>query len=236
MPAPSAAADYVNKEGTVTPIVGKPIYTFFAYKWGGLEAATGDPVGYIGNQKSKDYQAIIDNTPIDSLLYKGNLQPSIFGAMLNSVSWKNFSLSANVSYSFNYSVRKPVLHYNSLYNGWSGHSDYTKRWQNSGDEMRTNVPSQVYTNYPNFFPRESFYQNSEVPIIKGDHIKIDNVAIDYVMFKRTKGMPFEKLRIYGYVSGLNIVLWKAEKGDDNPIFPNGRIDKTNISIGVSANF
>lgn len=235
IPASKNSRDYVEAEGQILPIIGKPIYSFFAYAWGGLDPNNGDPVGYYGKNKSKDYSAILQNTLIDSLVYKGPAQPPVYGAILNSVSWKAFSLSTNITYKLGYYVRKPTLNYTSLYYSWSGSSDYSKRWQKPGDEKNTSVPSQVYITDPNFGMRQTFYLGSEVPIVKGDHIRIEDISISYSYSPRNTKLPFEQIRIHGYLSNLNILLWRANK-DVDPIDPNGNVSRLRAAIGVNVIF
>ncbi|HET7117843.1 MAG TPA: SusC/RagA family TonB-linked outer membrane protein, partial [Hanamia sp.] len=40
--------------GLIVPVIGKPLYSISAYKWGGLDA-NGNPQGYVNGKKSTDY-------------------------------------------------------------------------------------------------------------------------------------------------------------------------------------
>jgi hypothetical protein len=65
----------------------------------------GDPLGYRGDTKSKDYTALL-NVPIDSLVYKGSARPTVFGSVRNTFSYGRFSFSFNITYKFNYVFRR----------------------------------------------------------------------------------------------------------------------------------
>jgi hypothetical protein len=93
----------------VLPVIGKPLYAIAAYKWGGLDA-NGNPQGYANGQLSTNYIAIInegsDKGVNGNVVYKGPSSPIYFGSLTNTFSFKNFSLSALISYKMGYYFRK----------------------------------------------------------------------------------------------------------------------------------
>lgn len=233
LPPPTTASAYVGVNGT--PLIGKPLFKIYAYQWAGLDPTNGDPMGYLGKDISKDYNSILNNTKIDSLAYYANSQPTHFGALRNDFSWKNISLSVNISYKFGYYFQRPTLtHYSSLYNTWMGHSDYAKRWQNPGDEVVTDVPSRVYPNYPQFSNRENFYSRSAILVEKGDHIRLEDINISYLIDKTTfSKLPFREIRLYAYLTNLKMMIWKANKAGIDPAFRDGNINPLSISFGLN---
>ena len=223
---------YVNAESTILPTIGKPIYNFYGYAWGGLDSENGDPIGYLRNKQSKGYNEIIENTTIDELVYKGPAQAPIYGAIRNSVSWNNLEISTNITFRFGYYIRKPLLNYTTLFNTWTGSDQFVNRWQKTGDEKVTHVPSMVYVDDPNFNVRQIFYSMSTVPIIRGDHIRIEDLSLSY-LFTRKKNAPFEQCRIYGYVGNLGLLLWKANDDGIDPLYSRGNTTTPRVSIGFS---
>ena len=207
----------------------------FSFRWGGLDSI-GDPQGYLGKQKSKDYANIISKTMLDTMVFHGPAQPTIFGSIRNTFTWRSFSISANISYKFGYYYRRPSVNYNSLFNNWTGNSDFTKRWQKPGDENMTNVPKMVYTNYSQFTNRDNFYLNSSVLVEKGDHIRLEDISVSYdIDKKKWHKLPFRLIRIYIYASNLGII-WRANKSGTDPYYLDVPSNGKAFSFGLNANF
>ncbi len=231
IPVSSKGSTYLNAYQVINPIVGKPVYAMYSYRWAGLDPQTGDPQGYLGKTVSKDYTKIYSNTPLDSLIYNGPIQPKYFGSIRNAFVWKNISLSFNISYKFDYYFRKNSVNYSTLFSGWywNGSGDYSKRWQNPGDEKITNVPSVVY---PANALRDNFYQFSEILVEKADNIRLEDIRVDY-SFSRLQypKLPFNRITVYIYANNLG-VLWVANKDKIDPYY-NG-LPKTGMSMTVGA--
>ncbi len=225
--------DYYVGSPSLTPIPGKAVYSILSYRWGGLNA-NGDPQGYLSGKPSTDYLAITsDSTHIADLVYSGPSAPPVYGSVLNSVTFRSFTLTANIGYRLGYYFRKTSINYTSLFYGWNGNSDYADRWQQPGDEVHTNVPSVVY---PVNNLRDRFYQYSEALVRKADNVRLQFVNLDYLLTKQVwKRLPFENVHVYVYGSNLGI-LWKANKGKIDPDYPNSLPPATNITFGITLNF
>ncbi|SEN01238.1 TonB-linked outer membrane protein, SusC/RagA family [bacterium A37T11] len=221
-----------------SPVVGKPVGSLFSYKWKGLDPSNGDPQGYLNGEISKNYTSIINSLNSSELVYSGSQLPPVFGNFMNTFSFQNISLSANITYKFGYFFRKPSISYTDVFNGSTlGNNDYEKRWQQAGDEKATHVPSMVY---PGDFNRDVFYQLSEALIDKGDHIRLKDIRVSYDLNKKQyKRLPFESLQIY--LIGDNIgILWRANKDhvdpDQIPGYGYSYLIPFTISGGVKVNF
>jgi hypothetical protein len=197
---------------------GRIVYGIASYRWAGLDPATGDPRGYFNKQVTTNYGAIINDT-VDNQVFHGSAIPLYSGFLGNSFSWKNFSLSANITYKLNYYYRKPTIDYTMLKTGWNGHADYALRWQKPGDEAFTTVPSFVYPFDSN---RDQFYKNSEVTILRGDHVRLQDIRFDYRWSnKRNKKIPFSGAQVFLYVNNLNVIVWRKDRSDLDPEFAGG---------------
>lgn len=215
----------------VNPVVGKPVYALYSYRWGGLDS-TGAPMGYVNDKLSKDYtQLVVRSTPAD-LVYNGPAVAPIFGAVRNTVSYKAVSISVNLTYRFGYYFRRNSINYSALFNSNAGHGDFAKRWQQKGDEAFTNVPGMIY---PVNLNRETFYLNSDALIEKGDHIRIADVRLDYRLTKQSvKWLPTDQLRFYVYVQGIGF-LWKATKSAMDPDTQSEIPLQRQVSFGMKLN-
>jgi len=223
----------------VIPIVGKPVYALAAYRWGGLNSE-GAPQGYLDGQLSTDYIAIFNESTIkaatsDNIRYVGPASPTIFGNLINEITWKGISLSFNISYSMGYYFRKPTISYSNLFNTGIGHPDFEKRWKKPGDELLTNVPAMVYTSDPDFYNRGQLYYFSEINVLKADNIRLQYINLMYNLSNNFLRMPIERLQLYFNAANLGI-LWRANKEGIDPDYPNDFAPTKTYTIGLRANF
>lgn len=239
----SAAGQVVgNSSGSFNE--GYDLSRVFGYEWAGLSPLTGDPQGYVngkvvaisndgnGNAAYNDIQ----NAPITSLKYFGSGVPVFYGALRNTFNYKAFSLSINIQYKLGYYVRRPkaqVVNYSALYNvnAVLQGEEYNNRWQQSGDELTTNVPSTVFS--ATNANRDNFYYYSSINVLKGDHIRLQEINFGYTIPVRDHKF-IKNPRVYANVNNLGLI-WKANKvGVDPEVFdyPSPRA----YSLGFSANF
>jgi TonB-linked SusC/RagA family outer membrane protein len=232
--------DYGENGFILYPREGYPLFAVYSMKWGGLDAANGDPQGYLNGTLSNNYNAIMSATTPDDLIYHGSAVPTLFGGFRNNLSWQGFSLSVNIIYKQGYYFRRSSVNYNALFSGWSGHADFTRRWQKPGDENVTNVPSMPQI--PFSFNRDRFYNNSEILVEKGDHIRLQDISVNYELNNAwLNKTPFKKVQVYTYMNNIGI-LWRANKSNIDPDvsgypsavsnFPNPRT----IAVGLRTTF
>ncbi len=167
------ARSYAGAGNTFNPAVGKEAYGLYSYRWAGLDPATGEPQGYLDGQISKNYSAI-RNALFSSLVYHGSAAPLYSGAFRNTITWKNFSLSANIQYKLGYWFRRLSVNYNALAASWTTHSDFSCVGRNPVMNT-TNVPAFTY---PVSSVRDEFYSYSEAPVEKADHIRFKDIRLE----------------------------------------------------------
>ncbi|MFC0264796.1 SusC/RagA family TonB-linked outer membrane protein [Fontibacter flavus] len=213
------------------PVTGFGMFPVFSYRWAGLDPNNGDPQGILNGEISKDYLSITRDATFDDLIYHGTSRPNIFGALRNDFYWKGFSLSVNLSYRLGYYYRRESIIYGNQL-GLGGHGDYALRWQNPGDELKTNVPSKPNATNTN---RDNLYIFSEALVERGDHIRLQDIRLGYNIDKTTwQNLPFRSAEIYFYANNLGII-WKAS---NDPIDPDFRFMRPlrSIAAGVRINF
>jgi len=199
--------------GGIYPKKGKPLYALYSLAWAGLDPETGNPQGYLNNEVSVDYNKLLSSTNEADLIYNGPAQPTSFGSIRNTFTYKGVSLSANVSFRYGYYFRRPSVRYNNILTAKGGHSDYSKRWQQPGDEQWTNIPSLPENVNVN---RDNFYSLAELLVEKGDHVRLQDINVSYMLNQRSlPKLPFETIQLYLYANNLG-VLWKAYDGPLDP--------------------
>jgi hypothetical protein len=200
--------------GAITPLVGAPIFGIYSYRSGPLTHNTGDPQGYLNGQLSTDYSAILKNTQVIDLLYNGPARPTTYGSLRNTFIYKEWSFSFNLIYKLGYYFRKSSIQYSALYNNWLGNNDFVKRWQKPGDELTTTVPSMQMPPVDN--NRDFFYTLSQSLVDKGDHIRLQDLTVNYNLIKNLGGKsPFTNLSLYAYINNVAI-LWRANHDGLDP--------------------
>lgn len=208
-------------------------FAIVSYPWGGLNPQTGQPMVLIdGVAYPADSLDALD--PSDLVLH-GSAVPIYFGHMLNTISYKGFSLSANITYKLGYFFRRPTVNYRTLFgNRGVGHTDYRLRWQEPGDEKHTNVLSLIYPIDGN---SAKLYQSSSHLVEPGDHIRLEDIRLSYNLGpKLLEFLPVSRVSIYGIVDNLNIILWKANENGIDPAFPRGLKTPPRITFGININF
>jgi TonB-linked SusC/RagA family outer membrane protein len=232
-----AYGSVVNGDGSasaLSPVIGRPVYGVYSYRWAGLDPENGDPQGYIDGKVSKDYNQIVNGNDETAVVYNGPARPTIFGALRNTFSYKRMTLSVNLAYKLRYYFRRPSIGYSNLFNSWTGgHQDYLSRWQQPGDELHTNVPSM---NYPEEFNRDNFYQSSSILVEKGDHIRLQDLRLSYSLhspFLNRTGI--KDAQVYFYANNIGVV-WRANNVGLDPDYVMGYPAPRTFSLGFKAEF
>lgn len=191
---------------------GNPLFSIYSYRWAGIDPVNGDPMGYLNGAVSKNYSAMLAAGVADSLYFHGSARPTFWGSWRNEWTYGRFSLSVNVLFKGGYYFRSNSvsLNYQDLVL-FRQHSDYSKRWQQKGDELVSSVPSIVYPGNNN---RNEFYSYSSVLVERADHIRLQDLRLSY-QFKGFGSQKNTSLELYGYLNNLGI-LWRANKKGIDP--------------------
>lgn len=216
---------------------GKDAYGLYAYKWAGLDPATGAPRGYVNGEPSTDYYSL-NYGSINDLDYHGSATPVCYGAVRNTFTWKAFSVSANLQYQLGFKFIRPAMDYSKTFSPFSGarygNKEFSQRWQKPGDEKLTNVPAFIYPLDSN---RDLFYAYNSVNVVKGDHIRLQDIVVEYNMDKKL--FRFRSLRIYATVDNVGI-LWRANKYGIDPAYGalgnNAVPPSRSYTLGITAGF
>ncbi|SFG87905.1 TonB-linked outer membrane protein, SusC/RagA family [Pedobacter insulae] len=212
------------------PVVGRPLFGMYSRPYAGLNPATGSPQ-FLYQGKAVDYKDIM-GLGLEYLTYHGRATPEILGGFRNTIEFKRISLSLNLLYRGGYYFRERSINYNQLYLNYTGHADYAKRWRQPGDELITNVPSEIYPSDAN---RDGYYATSSVLVKKADNIRLQDIRISYDLpqniLSRAK---LKQIQLYGFVNNVGI-LWKAA---DTPIDPDspGSNQQRTFAFGASVKF
>ncbi|MGY3055246.1 TonB-linked SusC/RagA family outer membrane protein [Pedobacter sp. UYEF25] len=218
--------------GSITGLVGKPVYAVFSYKYAGLNAS-GDPVGFLGGLASTDYTALTGSgTSITDLVFSGSVLPTIFGNLGNQFTYKNFGLTVALSYKLGYYFRKNSIQYSNLVGSGIGHPDYALRWQHLGDELHTTVPA---FQYPVDAARSNFYSGVQSLVEKADHVRLQYINFDWQLPLAMLKKQAASVRVFANCNNVGL-LWAANRRridpDYNEVLPPART----FSLGLQINY
>ncbi|MGN7720256.1 SusC/RagA family TonB-linked outer membrane protein [Chitinophaga sp. 22620] len=209
-------------------VEGKPLLKLYSYPFAGLDPQTGDPMALLDNSPVS-FKEFMSNGKVSDLKYAGPGTPQVFGSFLNTFTYKFVSLSCNITYKFNYYLRRQTVNYYNLVNKWGGHSDYVLRWKKPGDELTTSIPSQPAA--PSL-SRDLFFANSDFLIFKGDHIRLQDLRLNFDLSQLTfKSENSKNLQLYLYANNLGII-WRKNKYDIDPDYPNFTTIPPSKSIAI----
>jgi hypothetical protein len=142
-------------------------------------------------------------------------------------------LSVNLDIRLGYYFQKPTLSYTSLFYNGVGSSDFDKRWKKPGDELITQVPALVYTDYPQFSQRDQFYGNASINVLKADNIRIRYINISYSF--QGKNQFLKHSQIFANIANLGII-WRANKEGLDPDYPASLSPLKSYSFGLRTDF
>lgn len=231
MPVSNMGSTYLIDLSSITPVIGNPLFSAYSYIWAGLNPQTGSPQILVDGEVREDYNSIYNTMPLEKLQYHGSIQPTHYGALRNTFGYRNFGFSFNISYKFGYYFRTASVYNSGLVASWTGHGDFSKRWQKKGDELTTHVPSMLYPAEP---LRDNVYRYSSLHIHRADNIRLEDFNL-YYDFIPKKSKSLEKIRVFMYMSDLG-ALWYANKADIDPYYNNVPLQRRRISLGANINF
>lgn len=231
----SGIISFLGNGNTIQPFVGKPLNGIAAYRYFGLNE-NGMAQGILDGELTTDYLGIrraVFASPDghESISFIGSSKPQQFGNLINTLKWKDYELSINISYKGNYYFKKPVTSYTSLFQNGTAYPDFEQRWKAPGDENLTNVPAMIYPVVSNSV---AFYSNADINVLKGNHVRLEYISGSWT--KNTKiGNREAKMQVYGHVSNLGL-LWTANADRIDPEFAYRLGPSTSFSLGLKLEY
>ena len=139
-------------------ISGKPVNTFYSYRFKGLSPVDGRPMFYdteettLVDGEEVDRKEILEQMSQEEaymtvMEHSGCREPFLQGGISNYFGWRSWGLSFNLAYSIGAKVRLFKMYPNVS----SGETiapgpeknlrrEFVNRWRRPGDEMHTNIP------------------------------------------------------------------------------------------------
>lgn len=236
-------------------IPGKPLDSFYSYKFKGLSPEDGRPMFYDIGQENKETFKDMDKEAVYRYVmeYSGNRVPTLQGGISNKLSWKRYVLAFNFTYSLGSKIRLLKL-YPDMSSSYgtiapqpheNARREFLKRWQNPGDENYTTIPGILSgpafskTMTGEWWQGESYkfsdniwqmYDNSNERVVSGNYLKLSTISFRYLFTdKILKALRLKSA--YFELTGTNLFTISAKelKGQD-PATQSGSANTINMSL------
>lgn len=181
-------SDYLN--GTAL-IKGKPVGTFYSYKFLGLNPKNGAPIFDDGEERQDELVKMTKYDLFTNILEEsGNREPTMSGTFNNTFRYKNWRLNAVLTYSLGSKIRLFKLFKSNIFVPSSNISkDLVNHWVKPGDELTTNIPNPLtYENHWGLRNSElttiasnnfEEYNYSNIRVVSGDYLKVGTLSLTY---------------------------------------------------------
>jgi len=166
---------------------------------------------------------------VHDLEYLGSTVPLYMGSWRNSVRYKAFELSWNISYQLGHKFLRNSFDNNLFLNSDIGHKDYALRWQKPGDELTTDVPA---FNYPANLGSQ-VYMRSSALVQNAGQIKLRDIQMS-VNLPVSSRFKLKNCRVYAYIQNVG-TLWRANKYGIDSEYGSNIPDPIMSSLGFSFN-
>ncbi len=214
-------------------VEGELFRSLYSYRFLGLSTDNGSPLGQLNGSESTAYADIIRNTEKDQLINHGSAIPLFYGNLSQNVAFGDFSVFINITGQFDYFFRRTSINYLSLYNENVGHPDFQRRWIQSGDERHTEIPAMYY---PANSSREDFFRNSSALVERGDHIRLQDIRLQYRSTYLEKRLKLAAVRLQLTASNLGIIWAKNKRGIDPVYAASGLAPAKTYGFGMNVEF
>jgi hypothetical protein len=214
-------ADAIGQTGAA--VLGGPRRGIFSTKFAGLDEQ-GIPEFFDENgERVYSYDLQERNGLLSTLNYEGPAEPRVFGGLNNVFSYKDFSLSALISYKWDYAIRLNDSFFATYTDFDALPGELADRWAVPGDEALTNVPvildRGVAQQSGDIVQAYDLYNKSELRIARGDYVRLKAVRLSYFVpptFTRKIGLNTATLSLEG--QNLALLYSDAELNGQDPEF------------------
>ncbi|MCD1118964.1 SusC/RagA family TonB-linked outer membrane protein [Chryseobacterium turcicum] len=181
---------------------GETMNSWFMRKWAGVDAANGDPLWYLNGVDGQT----TNNYNLAQRAIQGNRVAKYYGGVGLRMSYQNFDLSAQGTYSFGATLYDNWANYtqsdgqyNLFYAGYSSQMDY---WTPNNPNAANPKPIYNGNKLSNSISTRFLY--------KADYLRLSNIRLGYTFDKNfLEGSKLNKITVY--VMGNNLLTHRYDK-------------------------
>lgn len=177
---------------------GKPVGTFYSYKFVGLNPTNGYPIFDDMQERQEELEGLTKYDVYTRVLKAtGNREPTMSGSINNTFRYKNWRLNMNLAYSLGSKIRLfKLFDSNAFLPENNVRREFVKRWRKTGDEKNTVIPTPncYWTHYSSLGEKIptiannslDMYNYSDIRVVSGNYLKCSTMSLTYEF-------PMEKL-------------------------------------------
>jgi TonB-linked SusC/RagA family outer membrane protein len=211
--------------GNFNYTVGHDLQEYYLQQWAGVNPATGQAQWLIGGAGSSKNQ-ITDSYDSAGLVLNKHADPTVYGGLSNTFTYKGFTLDIQFTYNFGNSI------FDNWYNYLNSDGQYTgsfnqmthqlSAWQKPGD--KTDVPQLVFGD-----PSQSNLPSTRW-LYNGNYIRLRNIQFSYNLPSAAiKRLHLSNLSLY--IRGTNLLTFGVDK--NLPYDPEAGINSTaNLEVVI----
>ena len=160
-----------------------PVNSLFSIPFYGLDPQTGMPLFGQPDGSTPSGYANLQAFNTAYLKYEGPVDPPYTGGLTNTLTYKQFMLNVFLAYQWGNVVRLNPS-FSERYTDLDALSkDFKNRWQQTGDELKTNVPSisdkiAAMGTGTMSYPYNN-YNFSSARVAKGDFVRLKSISLGY---------------------------------------------------------
>ncbi len=210
--------------------VGEDANTWYIRKWLGVDSENGLPVWEVVDPDTGERTETNDWNEATLQAESGNSSPNFVGGFNTSLAYKDFSLSANFSFSEGamiYNQARELFDSDGFYSTFNQMvlADGWSRWQQPGDNATHPQPIEGGNNNSN--KRSSRYLED------ASYLRLNNVTLNYSLPQNTvQKLGIDNINVF--LSGDNLFTITDYSGSDPAV--TGNPDDFNPGLGGSPNF
>ncbi|WP_420981084.1 SusC/RagA family TonB-linked outer membrane protein [Chitinophaga sp. 30R24] len=177
---------------------GYPVRGLFSLQNAGLNPTDG-VAQFVNDTGAVSSAVYLQSHNVKYLKYEGPSDPTITGGWNNSLRFKNFTLSALVTYQAGNKIRLTPVYTTDYTDFMALPNEFKGRWSLPGDDKKTNIPSvaDFYTQYgltnQTAYPYSN-YNYSHDRVADGGFVRLKSVTLSYQL-------PANLLRRAGFQGG-----------------------------------
>ncbi|RDV11993.1 SusC/RagA family TonB-linked outer membrane protein [Pontibacter diazotrophicus] len=203
------------------PKEGYPYRGLFSIRFDGLDPDNGSPL-FMNENGERIGNVYLQSDETQYLKYEGPVDPIVNGGWFNSLRYKDFTLSALVTYSGGHKIRLNPAFKNSYTDLDAMPYDFLNRWVLAGDENTTNIPSildrveaaELGGTYP-----YNNYNYSTARVVDGDFVRMKQVSLSYNLpASRVKSIGFSSLSLSLVANNLWLIYADDRLNGQDPEF------------------
>ena len=157
---------------------GYPQRGLFSLQYEGLNKTNGTPQ-FINEEGVVSDAVYLQSLKTAHLVYEGSIDPKLTGGFFNNISYKNFKLSALITFSAGNVIRLNPAFKSSYSELDAAPEEFISRWVLYGDAASPSIPDKREEGrLVNSFPYNNYNYSTE-RVAKGDFIRLKQVNLSY---------------------------------------------------------